>query len=158
MTSDAPRFPGGVECEADMSMNPDAASDHGSAAQDSEHPAAQCWQAVAAVLTGQRLSAPPDVDWRAEGLVGWLSTSGWDAARLTARRHACQQERRAWPDPLPDELALGLEFARYSALLAEVRRLTGLDGLSARIHHGPIVIGPEEERLIREVPPHSVQR
>jgi hypothetical protein len=55
-------------------------------------------------------------------------------------------------------LAAGLEFARYSALLAEVRRLTGLDGLSARIHHGPIVIGPDEKRLLREVPPHSVQR
>ncbi len=120
--------------------------------------AQRCWEAVAAVLTGERSQAPSQAGWRAEPLVDWLASVGWDAARLTARRRNCQQRRSPWPGPLPEDLAAGLEFARYSALLAQVRRLTGTDGLAARIHCGPTVIGPEEERLLREVPPHSVQR
>lgn len=120
--------------------------------------AAQCWQAIAAVLTGERPEPPARPDWRADSVADWLVSLGWDRQALGERRRHCQQERLVWPDRLPDDLASGLEFARYSALLAEVRRLLGVDGLPSTIHHGPRIIGPAEERLLREVPPHSVQR
>ncbi|WP_257478145.1 hypothetical protein [Acidipropionibacterium jensenii] len=120
--------------------------------------ASRCWAAVAAVLTGERLAVPATAGWQADSLADWLESQGWDSARLARRRRRCQQERRPWPQRLPDDLAAGLEFARYYALLAQLRKITGLDGMAERIHHGPIIIGPEEQRLLREVPPHSVQR
>ncbi|MDO4412927.1 hypothetical protein [Cutibacterium sp.] len=119
-------------------------------------PDKQCWEAVAAVLTGQRLTAPDEPGWQAADLVEWLDEQGWSASRLVQRRTECQQARRPWPDPIPDDLSSGLEFARYAAVLAEVRRVAGLDGLSATVHRGAVVIGPEEARLLAERPPHSV--
>lgn len=121
-------------------------------------PAARCWAAVAAVLTGARLGPPPGADWDAERLIGWLVEQGWDAGALQERRRHCQENDLVWPEALPADLADGLEFARYLAVLARVRATTGLDGLAETVHNGPAVIGPEEARLLREVPPHSVQR
>ncbi|WCC80360.1 hypothetical protein O6R08_02150 [Cutibacterium equinum] len=119
-------------------------------------PDQQCWEAVAAVLTGQRLTAPDEPGWQPTDVVEWLAGQGWPASRLVQRRAACQQEGRSWPDPLPDDLSTGLEFARYAAVLAQVRRIAGLDGLSATVHRGAVVIGPDEARLLAERPPHSV--
>ncbi len=121
-------------------------------------PAARCWAAVAAVLTGRRLEPSADADWDADRLIGWLAEQGWDAGALQQRRRHCQENDLAWPEALPTDLADGMEFARYSAVLARVRQATGLDGLAETVHHGPAVIGPDEARLLREVPPHSVQR
>lgn len=121
-------------------------------------PAARCWAAVAVVLTGQRLAPEADADWDAERLITWLAGQGWDAETLQERRRDCQAGDRPWPEPLPADLGSGLEFARFSAVLARVRAATGLDGLAEKVHHGPAVIGPDEARLLREVPPHSVQR
>ncbi|MGK2309695.1 hypothetical protein [Cutibacterium sp. V947] len=116
----------------------------------------QCWEAVAAALTGQRLTAPDGPGWEAADLVDWLAEQGWPASRLTQRRAECQQTGRSWPDSLPDDLASGLEFARYGAVLAQTRRIAGLDGLSSTVHRGAVVIGPDEARLLSERPPHSV--
>ncbi|MSS45151.1 hypothetical protein FYJ43_03610 [Cutibacterium sp. WCA-380-WT-3A] len=119
-------------------------------------PDRQCWEAVAAVLTGQRLTAPTSPGWRATDLVAWLAEEGWSAPRLVDRRARFQQAGQSWPEPIPDDLSTGLEFARYGAVLAEVRRIVGLDGLSATVHRGAVVIGPDEARLLAERPPHSV--
>ena len=119
-------------------------------------PDQQCWEAVAAVLTGQRITAPDKPGWQAVDLVEWLAGQGWPAGRLAGRRAEFQQARRSWPAPIPDDLSTGLEFARYGALLAQVRRITGLDGLSATVHLGAVVIGPDEARLLAERPPHSL--
>ena len=119
-------------------------------------PDQQCWEAVAAVLTGQRFTAPGEPGWEAADLVKWLVGLGWPAGRLAQRRAECQQAGRSWPDPLPGDLSTGLEFARYGAVLAQARRIAGLDGLSATVHRGAVVIGPDEARLLAERPPHSV--
>jgi len=119
-------------------------------------PDQQCWEAVAAVLTGQRLIAPDKPGWQAIDLVKWLAEQGWPASRLAQRRAESQQAGRSWPEPIPDDLSTGLEFARYGAVLAQVRQIAGLDGLSARVHRGAVVIGPDEARLLAERPPHNV--
>ncbi len=122
------------------------------------HSAAQAWTAIGAVLAGQRLRPPETASWEGSDVVAWLSEQGWTGERLRARRDAAQDSRAPWPQRLPDDLASGLEFARYGALLAQVRRLTGLDGLHPAIHRGAATIGPEEARLLAEVPPHHVVR
>lgn len=111
---------------------------------------------MAAVLTGERIEVPRRPGWDAGDLLGWLESIGWTSERLADRRFAGQRMGRAWPDPLPPDLADGLEFARYAAILAQVRRTAGLDGLSSRVHRGPAVIGPDEARLLAERPPHHV--
>ena len=104
-------------------------------------PDRQCWEAVAAVLTGQRLTAPDNPGWQAVDVV---------------ERAEFQQAGRSWPGPIPDDLSPGLEFARYGAVLAQARRIAGLDGLTATVHRGAVVIGPDEARLLAERPPHSL--
>lgn len=123
-----------------------------------EDAAARCWVAVAVALTGERPDPPEGASWRAADAEAWMAAQGWDAAALQWRRANCQQQDLAWPASLPGEVSDGLEFARYAAMLAQVRTDLGLDGLAERVHRGPAVIGPEEARLLREVPPHSVQR
>ena len=49
-------------------------------------PDRQCWEAVAAVLTGQRLTAPDNPGWQAVDVVEWLAEEGWPANRLANRR------------------------------------------------------------------------
>ena len=119
-------------------------------------PDRQCWEAVAAVLTGQRLTAPDNPGWQAVDVVEWLAGEGWPANRLANRRAEFQQAGRSWPGPIPDDLSPGLEFARYGAVLAQARRIAGLDGLTATVHRGAVVIGPDEARLLAERPPHSL--
>ena len=46
--------------------------------------------------------------------------------------------------------------SRYGAVLAQARRIAGLDGLTATVHRGAVVIGPDEARLLAERPPHSL--
>jgi len=122
----------------------------------SEEAARRCWVALGYALTGQQLTAPDAPTWQLGDVVAWLADNGWDADRLVERRQQAQQTRRPWPDQLPEELMTGLEFARYGALLAQVRKHTGLDGLTSTIHRGPLHIGPQEARLIAELPPHNV--
>ena len=86
----------------------------------------------------------------------WLAEEGWPANRLANRRAEFQQAGRSWPGPIPDDLSPGLEFARYGAVLAQARRIAGLDGLTATVHRGAVVIGPDEARLLAERPPHNL--
>ena len=104
-------------------------------------PDRQCWEAVAAVLTGQRLTAPDNPGWQAVDVVEWLAEEGWPANRLANRRAEFQQAGRSWPGPIPDDLSPGLEFARYGAVLAQARRIAGLDGLTATVHRARWSLG-----------------
>ena len=122
----------------------------------SEEAARRCWVALGYALTGQQLTAPDAPTWQACDVVAWLADNGWDVGRLVERRQQAQQARQPWPTRLPEELMAGLEFARYGALLAQVRKHTGLDGLTSTIHRGPLRIGPQEARLMAELPPHNV--
>lgn len=114
--------------------------------------------AVALALTGvealesDELSAPVGPDPAA--LVGALASSGWGADRLRAHRAERQAADLPWPHPEVAGRVAELGAGRFHAVLAEVRRLTGLTGLQATLRQGPRVIGPAEQRLLADRPPH----
>ena len=101
-------------------------------------------------LTGELLplTAPEPV-----GLSAELAALGWDADRLADVRRARQGRREPWPFPVPLEDRRAVGFARFDALLAELRREVGLTGLAAT----PSVYRPldrDELRLAADRPPH----
>lgn len=87
-------------------------------------------------------------------LVRALASSGWDAERLQAHRAQRQADEQPWPHPEAASQIAALGAGRYHAVLAEVRRLTGLTGLRPQLRQGPVVIGAAEQRLLAERPPH----
>ncbi|WP_022909464.1 MULTISPECIES: hypothetical protein [Aestuariimicrobium] len=89
-----------------------------------------------------------------EALVAALASSGWDRDRLREHRMQCQQAEQAWPHPLPADLVRTLGAGQLHAVLASVRRLTGLTGLHRTHRVGPAVLGPAEQRLLADRPPH----
>lgn len=110
--------------------------------------------AVALALTGQRPAVVADAAATPQDVVDRLAALGWDAEALQRVRRERQARERPWPFPVPRELVASIGFARYGATLAQVRSLLGLDGLVRTVHHGPKVIGPAEQRLLAERPPH----
>lgn len=120
-----------------------------------QHPTpTRWWQAIGWTLTGELLHAPDEQDTDADQLVAWLKAAGWDAERLQQRREQAQLAEQPWPTPITTELGSGLGAAQLGSLLARVRALTGLSGLHRQVHRGPKVIGPAEQRLLADRPPH----
>lgn len=89
-----------------------------------------------------------------EAVVEALAAHGWQAPRLQELRRSRQQAEQPWPFTVPREVLATAGFARYGAVLREVRARLGLDGLVPTRHVGPKVLGPAEQRLLAEVPPH----
>ncbi len=105
-------------------------------------------------LTGELLVAPAEQPPQAALIMAWLAQSGHDQARLQQLRQQAQAAERVWPWPIPADLADDLPAAQRASLLAGLRQLAGLTGLQPRVHRGPKVIGPAEQRLLAERPPH----
>lgn len=101
-------------------------------------------------LTGELLPlVAPDP----AGMSAELVALGWDTERLGELRRARQGTREPWPFPVPLEDRRAVGFARFDALLAELRRELGLTGLAAT----PSARRPldrDEQRLAAERPPH----
>lgn len=104
-------------------------------------------------LTGEDLG-PGGGEQSAAEVVDWLANHGWDAERLNEHRRGRQLAERPWPHQVPGDWVDS--WARYGALLAEVRRVAGLTGLHATVHEGPRVLGPAERRLMADKPPHHL--
>lgn len=110
--------------------------------------------AVALALTGERPVVMGGGAASPEEVVARLADLGWDAPRLVGMRLQRQADEQPWPFEVPRELLADVGFARFAAVLKEVRRMTGTDGLVRTRHVGPKVIGPAEQRLMAERPPH----
>lgn len=115
--------------------------------------------AVVIALTGETAAvAVPDRPGSAgdvvEAVVEELAGRGWKAPRLQELRRYRQEAEQPWPFTVPREVLAVAGFARYEAVLREVRARLGLDGLVPTRHVGPKVLGPAEQRLLAEVPPH----
>ncbi|MEL4544680.1 hypothetical protein AAEX63_02665 [Luteococcus sp. H138] len=109
--------------------------------------------AVALALTGELPAIPLCAD-STDELVAALAELGWDAARVQELRRRCQGDEEPWPFPVPRDVLVAVGFARYAAVLSQVRGRLGVDGLVGTIRRGPTVIGPAEQRLLAERPPH----
>lgn len=104
--------------------------------------------AIALALTGGRVPT------RGMGtIVDDLAAAGFDAPHLADIRAAAQREQRPWPFPVPLEERRVLGFARFDAVLADARRVLGLEGLNAAsAAHRPL--DRDEQRLSQDRPPH----
>lgn len=58
------------------------------------------------------------------------------------------------PQPVPADLTAGLGPAQLWAAVAELRRRLGLDQARERVAVTDRPLSPEEQRLLRNVPPH----
>jgi hypothetical protein len=105
-------------------------------------------EALAEGATDEVVGPVPEV------LVAALASSGWDEDRLRAHRARCQQTEQPWPHPLPPDVVRTLGAGQLHAVLASVRKLTGLTGLHRTHRVGPAVLGPAEQRLLADRPPH----
>lgn len=110
--------------------------------------------AVALALTGERPVVMAGGAATPDEVVARLADLGWDAPRLVGLRLQRQADEQPWPFEVPRAVLAQVGFARFAAVLKEVRRLTGTDGLMRTRHVGPKVIGPAEQRLLADRPPH----
>lgn len=110
--------------------------------------------AVALALTGERPVVMAGGAATPDEVVARLADLGWDAPRLVGLRLQRRADEQPWPFEVPHEVLAQVGFARFTAVLKEVRRLTGTDGLMRTRHVGPKVIGPAEQRLLADRPPH----
>lgn len=111
--------------------------------------------AVGLALTGASLPAPVDAaPVQPAAIAGWLAGLGWTPDRLAEHRHACRDDNRPWPHPVPVTLLGAGTAARLHALVAEVRGLTGTSGLVATQRPGQRVLTADDRRLLADVPPH----
>lgn len=114
------------------------------------------WQAaVAYALTGEELvlseTGTPEVDL----LLGELARAGWTPERIS--QHAAAESRSGvWPHPIPTELREQCSAAQLAAVLAQVREQLGLGSVSVALPSNRRQLDADEQRLMREVPPHHV--
>lgn len=105
---------------------------------------------VALALVGEDLPVPDDD----ADLTQWLAGHGWTSERVAQLRQERQVAEQPWPFRVPADAVRPVGFARFTAVLAHARSELGVDGLVPAIHTGPKVIGPAEQRLLAERPPH----
>jgi hypothetical protein len=115
------------------------------------------WQAaVGYALTGEELDLTepgrPDID----ALVEELRTAGWPAERIRRYAVATVEAGRAWPGQIPGPLRVGCGAAQLAAAVGRAREQLGLVALETRPPTGRTRLNADEQRLMREAPPHHV--
>lgn len=113
------------------------------------------WQAALGfALTGRdlQLAEPGRPD--PQALVEALGAVGWPASRVGEHARERAADESAWPHPVPAELREGCGAAQLAAALRATRELLQLTTLEVRPPSGRLRLNPDEERLMREVPPH----
>nr|WP_300149870.1 hypothetical protein [Propionicimonas sp.] len=110
--------------------------------------------ALGYALTGEELDLPdapaPDVP----VLLDDLADLGWTAERIAAHARGQAAAERAWPHLVPADLRAGCGPAQLAAALTAARQALGLTTLETRPPSGRHRLNRDEERLLREVPPH----
>jgi hypothetical protein len=110
--------------------------------------------ALGYALTDEDLDLPdpalPDVS----VLLADLAAIGWTGDRIAAHARACAAAEVAWPHAIPAALRTGCGPAQLAAALGVARHALGLTALETRPPSGRRRLNPDEERLLREVPPH----
>lgn len=101
-------------------------------------------------LTGETLPVAGDT----ADLAAELTRLGWDVERLTVLREERMRRRLPWPFPVDLEVRRKLGFARFDALLAQVRNELGLAGTRSRAQAPVRPLSADERRLLADRPPH----
>lgn len=113
------------------------------------------WQAALGyALTGQELALAEYGRPDPVALVADLAEAGWTADRIAGHAHALAAAEVAWPHQVPADLRSGCGAAQFAAALRAARQVLDLASLEVRPPSGRLKLNPDEERLMREVPPH----
>lgn len=110
--------------------------------------------AIAWALVGERLALPEPGRPDPTTLVTDLAAVGWTADRIGGHASSRLQREQAWPHPVPPDLRAGTGPAQLHAALAATRTLLGLATLETRPPSGRTRLDANEQRLLRDVPPH----
>ena len=113
------------------------------------------WQAaVGYALTGDELvlaeTGRPDP----VSLVTALADAGWPAERVEDHARGLVVAEAPWPHQVPAALRAGCGAAQLAAALRLARELLELSDFEVRPPSGRLKLNPDEERLMRDVPPH----
>ncbi len=110
--------------------------------------------ALGFALTGEERDLPsselPDVD----VLLAALAAQGWTAERLASHARETVAAERPWPHAVPPELRAGCGPAQFHAALNRARAALDLVVLETRAPSTRQRLNADEQRLMREVPPH----
>lgn len=113
------------------------------------------WQAALAyALTGAEYELAEPGRPEPASVVTELNGLGWTPARLAAHALAELAAERPWPHPVPADLRRGCGAAQLAAALGTTRELLGLTSLDTRSPSARRRLNPDEQRLLRDVPPH----
>ena len=107
--------------------------------------------ALASAVTGQDL---PVTACDVPSLVVELSALGGGPERIQQLRGERMEQRLPWPFPVEPEVQKEIGFARFGALLAQLREALGVSG---RLDASPAperALNPDERRLVADRPPH----
>lgn len=116
------------------------------------------WQAsLAYALVGEEFDLPPTGSPDPDAIVRQLQAEGWPADRIADHARRRIAEELVWPHPLPERLKAGVGAAQFLAALGRARDMLGVVVLETRPPSGRSQLNPDEERLLREVPPHHLQ-
>lgn len=89
-----------------------------------------------------------------QALVEGLDAAGWPASRVGVHAREQVAAESAWPHAVPTALRAGCGAAQFAAALGLTRELLHLTALEVRPPSGRLKLNLDEERLMREVPPH----
>lgn len=113
------------------------------------------WQAALGyALTGDELELAETGRPDPVSLVTVLADAGWPAERVEHHARGRMAAEASWPHQVPARLRAGCGAAQLAAALRLVRELLDLANLEVRPPSGRAKLNPDEERLMRDVPPH----
>ncbi len=115
------------------------------------------WQAgLAFALVGEDLGFAATDGPEAAELVDLLAAAGWTRDRIAAHAASVIAAERPWPHPVPAALREGCGPAQFHAALTGLRQRLGVQTLETRPPSARRRLNADEQRLMREVPPHHV--
>ncbi len=113
------------------------------------------WQAALAyALVAVDFELPASEQPDPEALLLRLAEAGWDEQRIGAHARLVIEAEQPWPHPVPAALRQGCGPAQFHAALARTRELLDLRTMETRTPTSRQRLNADEERLMREVPPH----
>jgi hypothetical protein len=113
------------------------------------------WQAALGyALTGCELELAEPGRPDPHALLDALDAAGWPASRVGAHARERAAAEAAWPHAVPAALRAGCGAAQLAAALRAARELLQLTSLEVRPPSGRSRLNQDEQRLMREVPPH----
>lgn len=113
------------------------------------------WQtALGYALTGEELALPESGRPDPAGLVSHLAEAGWTQLRIAELARASVAVEQPWPKQVPAGLRAGCGASQFAAALGAARELLGLTSLETRLPSARLRLNADEERLMRDVPPH----